>query len=225
MTPGRDSLGTSFNMAAAALRAAAIALAGTCCALPTTAQEAPGRALAVELRVALGDLQRLDEPDLPDRHAEGLHQRLAGALGLLPWLLTRAGRADDAMAIATFAGQTRDATGRAELGALLADLTARTPFALAARASLPQPPAALGEARALHEAYCAGCHDSAGAGDPDALLPARDLRLMARDGDDGEFLARLTLGIKGDETIAFRSPVSDRQLLALRALYAAGFAD
>jgi len=51
------------------------------------------------------------------------------------------------------------------------------------------------------------------------------LRLMASEEPADLFLARLSLGIKGDETIAFRSPVTDRQLLALLALYRAGWND
>lgn len=219
MMPGHPRIARMTTMAAVTMRTAAIVLACAGASLPARGDDTAARALAIELQVALGDLRRLDTPDLPTAHAEGLRERLAGSLGLLPWLLLRAGHGGDAEALAGWASRPLDAEARRRLRPVLDDLAAAVPFALAARADLPQPPAALAEAAALHETYCAGCHDGAGAGDPDARLPARDLRRMAREETAAEFLARLAAGIKGDETIAFRTPVTDRQILALRAYY------
>lgn len=137
----------------------------------------------------------------------------------MPWLLLQNGRAGDADRAAALSDLPVVEPGLAEIAETLADIAARTPFDLAGQMRDLQPPKAIAEAEAIHETYCAGCHDGAGAGDPDEALPARDLRQMAQEGPPSEFLARLVSGIKGDETIAFRTPMTDRQLLALRVFY------
>lgn len=221
MTPRRRFFGASSEMAAVALRAAAIGLFCTVSGAARGAGEEPGtnRALAIELRVALGDLRRIETPGLPEPNVEGLRTRLAGALGLLPWLLMRAGLENEAEALAARAGLPLEDDNRAALSSRLENLAARVPLDLAARIDVAPPGAARAEAGALHETYCAGCHDFAENGDPDIPLPARDLGLMAQEGPPEEFLARLISGVKGDETIAFRSPLTDRQILALYAYY------
>jgi mono/diheme cytochrome c family protein len=83
----------------------------------------------------------------------------------------------------------------------------------------PPTPARLREARAIHDAYCAGCHDGAGNGAADAALPARDLFKMAQQEAANEFLARLVNGVKGDATLHFANPLTDAQIGALWALY------
>ena len=77
----------------------------------------------------------------------------------------------------------------------------------------------LAEARAIHDTYCAGCHDDFGTGDPEAELASRDLFWMARDEKSDQFLARLVNGVKGDETIGFVNPLTDKQIAALWKLY------
>lgn len=225
MTPKRPCIDFFQKVAAVHLRIAAIALSCLAPMRPAVADGIATRSLAVELRVARGDLIRLEAPGLSSANAAGLAQRIRGALGLLPWLLLRAGKPAEAEELAARADTPLDTGGRAALSEALGDLAARFPLDLAARADFAPPGPALAEAAAIHEAYCAGCHDGAGDGDPDIALPARDLRLMAREEPADLFLSRLTLGIKGDETIAFRSPVTDRQLLALLALYRAGWDD
>jgi hypothetical protein len=77
----------------------------------------------------------------------------------------------------------------------------------------------MAEARAIHETYCAGCHDGAGNGAADTLLPARDLFQMARNEPPDLFLARLVNGVKGDASIRFVNPLTDAQIGALWRLY------
>jgi hypothetical protein len=176
--------------------------------------------LPAELRVALGDVMRLDEVGLPERHAEGLIDRIEGALGLLPWLLLKAGDDKGAEALGAWFGHPLDtAPDRAALSELLSALSQDYPLALAERTGHTPPAAAIAEARAIHEAYCMGCHDGFADGDPDERLPSRDLRLMARAEPDDIFLARLVNGVKGDETIAFINPLTERQVLALWTYY------
>jgi cytochrome c553 len=82
-------------------------------------------------------------------------------------------------------------------------------------------PARLSEARAIHATYCAGCHDGAGNGAPEVLLPARDLFEMGRQEAADVFLARLVNGVKGDAAIHFANPLTDAQIGALWTLYRA----
>ncbi len=176
--------------------------------------------LPAELRVALGDVVRLDDSTLPPRHAEGLTARIEGALGLLPWLLQKAGDEEGAAALTVWTDRSFDtAPDRAALAELLQSLALDHPLALAARFDVPPPGADLAEAEAIHQAYCMGCHDGFANGDPDTPLPGRDLRLMAREEPDEVFLSRLINGVKGDASIAFVNPLTERQVMALWAYY------
>lgn len=177
------------------------------------------RVLASELRIALGDVDRLAEADLPAPHSIGLAERLAGSLGLLPWLLQRAGDADGARALSEYQVTNLEPANTEPLAALLATLSDRHPLDLAGTAAPAVTATAMREARVIHQTYCAGCHDGAENGDPDLTLPARDLFFMARTERPDIFVARLFNGVKGDETIGFRNPLTDEQLAALRAFY------
>ncbi|MDQ2089749.1 hypothetical protein [Marimonas arenosa] len=186
--------------------------------VPASATEAEERTLASELLIVRGDLDRL-EMSLPPAHHAGLHQRIRGALGVLPWLLKQAGDYAGAGALEAWQDNPLDLPGdRARLAALLSTLAERHPLALG-QADTRLPPAVQREARAIHDAYCAGCHDGLGEGDPELDLPARDLFGMGRTEPPKLFLARLINGVKGDETLGFLNPLTDRQLLALWILY------
>lgn len=197
----------------------AMALAVAVMAVSVAPAAAPSHELAAELLILRGDLRRLhDEPGLSPKNREGLHQRIAGALGLLPWLLRQAGDAPTAERVRTFQG--RSIVGaRADLIALLDGTIARHPLDRAAFMEPPPTPARLNEARAIHQTYCAGCHDGAGKGSPDLLLPARDLFQMAKQETADEFLARMVNGVKGDATIHFANPLTDAQIGALSVFY------
>lgn len=205
-------------MTAMALAVAVIAIAA---ARATPSPAAPTRALAAELLIARGDLARLDnEPDLPRANRDGLMQRIKGALGLLPFLLRQAG--DPAEAERLRLWQQHAFSGKVERAALMAELDAaiaRFPLDLDAFLKPSPNPARLSEARAIHETYCAGCHDGAGKGSADTLLPARDLFQMARDENADEFLARMVNGVKGDAGVKFANPLTDAQIGALRNYY------
>jgi cytochrome c553 len=180
---------------------------------------APARELAAELLILRGDLGRLGEAGLSAKNRQGLRQRIAGALGLLPWLLRQAG--DEAAAERLRVWQGRPLDDAAERTALVVALDAaiaRHPLDRAVF-SIDATPARLNEARAIHRTYCAGCHDGTGNGAPDLALPARDLFAMARKELVDEFLARMVNGVKGDASIHFANPLTDRQIGALWALY------
>jgi hypothetical protein len=202
------------KLAPTSIGVAAFCLASAGALQAQTPVATPDRTLAAELRVAAGDIARLDEPDLPRAHREGLAARIAGSLGLLPWLLREAGDHD---------GADRLAEGRkddlADIARRLDALMARHTLDLAERGAPTASAKVLLEARAIHDAYCAGCHDDTGDGDPEMTLPIRDLFEMARTEPADIFAARLYVGVKGDETIGFRNPLSEAQFLGLWRYY------
>ncbi len=178
------------------------------------------RDLAAELLIARGDVVRLKDPNLSFLNRQGLSQRVAGALGLLPWLLRNACDAEAAERLRAW--QDRSLTTAADRAALIADLDAVVAGHALDRDAFLQPPPpgrSLLEARAIHQGYCAGCHDGAGDGDPHVDLPPRDLFAMAQQGPEDEFLARLINGVKGDATILYANPLSDAQIGALLRVY------
>jgi hypothetical protein len=209
----RTTLVVAATVTAVAVTAA---LAGDC----TTGSAAADRELAAELLIARGDVVRLANATLSPPNRQGLNERVAGALGLLPWLLRQA--CDGAAAERLRAWQGRSLGAAADRRALIADLAAviaahpldRDPFL-----KLPPPGRSLQEARDIHETYCAGCHDGAGDGAPDLALPPRDLFAMAKHGPEDEFLARLINGVKGDAAILYANPLSDAQVSALLRIY------
>jgi hypothetical protein len=186
---------------------------------PAWAQDAGRRILAAELLILRGDLARFETPGLSRAHRAGLALRIEGALGLVPWLLMQEGDVEPAAALAQWQGYDVAGNGNASLLSLVEHISERYPLGFGDAAPPRASAKALREARAIHETYCAGCHDGAASGDPDTPLPARDLFMMGRDEPPEIFLARLFNGIKGDETIAFENPLTDEQLLALWSFY------
>lgn len=186
---------------------------------PARASDDTARILAAEILVMRADLAQIEKPGLPAPHRAGFVKRIAGTLGLVPWYLIAEG--DDAGAGRVADWQTAWTGADAEvapLDRLLERLSARHPLDLSAF-DIGVTRAELAEARAIHEAYCAGCHDGSGTGDPEAELAARDLFWMARDEASDQFLARLVNGVRGDETIGFVNPLTDKQIAALWKLY------
>jgi len=189
---------------------------------PTTAWavDATDRTLSAELLIMQADLVRLRNAALPPRHREGLTQRLQGTLGVVPWMLRRAGDTAGAQALRPWQDRAlENGDDRARLSALLQNLSARHPLNVRAFEDHADTPAIRREARVVHQTYCAGCHDGAGAGDPDEALPARDLYVLARTESAVVFLARLVNGVKGDASLRFTNPLAERQIAALWRLY------
>ncbi len=191
---------------------------------PLRAADAPNeRQLAAELRIVRADVMRLDTRTLPPLHRQGLRQRIAGALGVLPWLLRLGSDKKGADAVRVWQEKPLDtAAKRARLVALLTRLGTAHRIDVAYFKALPDTSAARNEARAIHNTYCASCHDGAGNGDPGLARPARDLFTMAHSVDASTSLARLINGIKGDAAIRFGNPLSDARLAALWRYYRTG---
>jgi len=203
-----------------AVTAMAFAVVVTAAAAAPPAGSEPARRLAAELLILRGDLGRLDEAGLSAQNRDGLRQRIAGALGLLPWLLRQSGDAAGAERLRAWQGRPLpEAAVRGVLAAELDAEIAQHPIDTGAFLQPLPTPAHLREARAIHDAYCAGCHDGAGNGAPDAALPSRDLFKMAQEEAANVFLARLVNGVKGDAMLHFANPLTDAQIGALWTLY------
>jgi len=199
-----------FKSATAVLYGIAVVVVLSITGASALADRSLPQELAAELLIVRGDLMRLThEPDLPTAHAEGLQQRIKGSLGLLPWLLQQAHDV-------TGADQLLKAqSSRRLLISVLDQLIIRHPLDTAPYSAERLSATARREASAIHEAYCASCHDDMGDGDEDSILPSRDLFLMARESPPQAFLARLINGVKGDETLLFTNPLTPRQIGAL----------
>jgi mono/diheme cytochrome c family protein len=202
-----------FVLAAAALAAVPVAAAPR--------GQGPSLRAAAELLLLRGDLRRLDSrPALPPANREGLRQRIAGELGLLPWLLRQDG--DPAGATRLRPWQHRPLAGpaaRRALAATVDTLLARHKLDRAAFLAPSPTVADLQQARAIYGVYCAACHQGMGNGQPGATLPARDLFLMARREPRGEFLARMVQGVKGTAAIRFANPLTARQIGAMAVMF------
>lgn len=81
------------------------------------------------------------------------------------------------------------------------------------------PNAGLAEARAIHDTYCAACHDGLGAGESEAEIAARDLFWLARAEAPETCLARLVNAVRDDESIGFVNPLRNAQIAAMWKLY------
>jgi hypothetical protein len=206
---------------AAARRCVAALIVGTFGLAPgaVMASEDRVQTLAAEILVTRADLAQIAKPDLPPMHRAGFVKRIDGALGLIPWLLIVAGDVEGAADVAAWQEAWTGAEAEvAKLGQTLAELSQRHPLDMSGY-DVGVTRAELAEARAIHDAYCAGCHDDMGIGDPEEELVGRDLFWMARDEETDQFLARLVNGVKGDETIGFANPLTEKQIAALWKLY------
>ena len=207
---------------AAALRGVAVSVAAALLIVaPGAAQASDDNAqiLAAEILVTRADLAQIAKSELAPMHRTGFVKRIDGALGLLPWLLIVEGDPDSAAHVAAWQDDwTGGATQAGRLDRYLKDLSRRHPLDKSGL-DIGVAHAELAEARAIHDAYCGGCHDGTGTGEPELELAARDLFWMARDEDTDMFLARLVNGVKGDETIGFVNPLTENQIAALWKLY------
>ena len=201
--------------------AATAALAAAQMAGAAPRGQGPSLRAAAELLLLRGDLRRLDStPALPPANREGLRQRIASELGLLPWLLRQDG--DPAGAGRLRPWQHRPLSDPAALKALAATVDALLARHKLDRAAFLDPPptvADLQQARAIYATYCAACHQGMGNGQPGAMLPARDLFLMARREPPDEFLARMVQGVKGTAAIRYANPLTARQIGAMAIMF------
>lgn len=206
-----------LKSATAVLHSIAVVVILSITPAPVQADRSLPQELAAELLIVRGDLLRLtDNAHLPAPHVQGLELRIQGALGILPWLLQRANDRSGADQLRV------SQSSRPALISVLDQLITRHPLDTSPYAPQHLTATQRREAYAVHDAYCASCHDDMGEGDPDTVLPTRDLFQMAQEFSSKAFLARLINGVKGDETLLFTNPLTPQQIGALWHHYRSG---
>lgn len=187
------------------------------------ADAADVRRLGADVAVMAADAGRLAEAALSPPHAAGLRQRLRGGLAFLALSVQAAREADPTLAALdeTRLADLRGAFERSDWASAangLAELTSVYRFNPAHLLPPDDRPKALASARAIHEAYCAGCHD-----DPDLAVarPAWNLFALGRAIPAAELAARLVIGVRGNNQAGLANPLSDAELSSLIALYRA----
>lgn len=185
------------------------------------AQGQHGRRAGANLTVLTGDIKMLEKPDLDRRHEKGLADRIRGQLSNLSLLLR--------LADAESGQPTRDYS--ANIAAIsyaldsrqlslafppLDELQEKFPFEVVGLLSSWRNPESRKLGRAIHEKYCAGCHD-----DPDLEVerPAYNLLAQGVAQPAEEFAARMVIGIRGDRMVGGDNPFTDAELSALIAFY------
>ncbi len=176
------------------------------------------RRLAATLAVAADDIRLIESATRPAEQVPGLRDRVDEALGVLPWLLRLAGDRQGADRLRVVRAENRPLPA---VRAVLSDLSARHPLDSNAFAPPRVPPRNIRTARAIHESYCAGCHDGVALDTP-AERPAVDLFALAAQMPDRAFLARLMEGVRGNRVTGLANPLSDARLGGLAALYRGG---
>ncbi len=185
------------------------------------------RRLAAEIVVMQADTARLSGPGLQELHRRGLKARLGGGLALLP-LLIRAARRDVPSWPAPDRGlidglrRALEADKAADLAAGLARLAETYPFNTAGLLPPDTRPRALAAAGAVHENYCAGCHDEP---DTEVPRPAWSLYELGRKAPPRELAARLVIGVRGQNLTAMDNPLKDSEISGLIAYYRRGAPD
>lgn len=187
-------------------------------------QGADQRQLAAHLVILAGDLKRLGDEHLPVVQRSGLNQRIMGLMGGLPWLFRINGDPENADKARQYLGDPVAVTLNSPFNGWLDQMRERYPFSTRVFDPDRVPPTSYPKALAIHQTYCAGCHDGT-AEDAEVALPARDLYLMAAEMTVEEFLARLANGVRGDQVTGLANPLTDAQMAALTALYRAGKAE
>lgn len=177
------------------------------------AQGEDARRLAAGLIVMSGDVRLLAGKGETLQRREGLRARVAGDLSSLPLLLRRAGRNAAAVPPLRVALAKKDWR---TLERELAVLSRRHPLELHTLLPATPSPEQLRFGAAIHRERCAGCHD---ASNVEAKLPALNLFEQSSKMPRKEFAARLILGVRGNQSTAYRNPFSDLELGALISYY------
>lgn len=177
------------------------------------------RDFAALLEVTRDDALRLAAGRVSEARRRGLRSRLRSALGVLP-LAARSYLQDDARAESAAVGGLAAATRalRAEdwsqVATALSAMCAAYPLSLTGLRAEDATAAAAAAAGRSFRASCGLCHRSS---QPDAALPAPDLRRWARSMPAREFVARMIDGVHGTAFTGFENPLSDAEIAAFYA--------
>lgn len=198
-----------------------VLLTGMAFAIPATvcAEGEHSRRAGAELQVLLGDIGKLQNENLSDKHGRGLRDRILGSLSSLPLLLRLADQERGASGAAPDVNRLRLLLAENELPELAAEfsvLSSAYPFQGAGILSVKVSPKRIENALRLHKAFCSACHDFPFL---DTERPAFKLYDQAKTQSEKEFAARMVTGIRGDVSTGLDNPFTDEEIAALLVLY------
>lgn len=183
------------------------------------AQGEHSRRAATEIRVIIGDLQRLQAPDTLAIHKVGLIHRIQGGLAALDILLRLADQ-ENGNPIAQYREEVINLSewiSNSEFDKanfVLDQWQERYPLDFIELSNDENVEHEL--ARKLHQDLCAGCHDNPVV---EVERPAYNLFDEANKLEYSEFLARLFVGVRGDRVTGIDNPFSDYEIAALINFY------
>jgi len=183
------------------------------------AQGEGARRAGAAVRVILGDARRLtSEPELSQLHLKGLNDRIRGGLAGLEIVLREAAQetGNDPHVISEAVKSLQSSFAAHKLVVFIKQAKAIAtlyPLQLPVISGLP------GRAQVIHTELCAGCHDAPYL---DVERPALNLFKQSQSQSSMEFLARLIVGVRGDKLTGYGNPLSDAEIVGLKAYYKTG---
>jgi len=181
------------------------------------AQGEHARRAGAEIQVLLGDARRLQQMKLPQKHRKGLRDRIRGELSDLEILLRLANQgkrmtlADISVAVKELRSSfiDNDLSGFIQRAKKIAVVYPLLSFVSGS----------VHRAQTLHAQLCAGCHDQPYL---DMERPALNLFQQARIQSVVEFLARLIIGVRGDQLTGYGNPLTEAEIAGLADYYRTG---
>ena len=202
----------------------ALALATSTSANAVTRSETLDRLLCpAELVVVRADAKRLASSELEPHLATGLNNRIAAAVGTLPYLcrryinaVTSGGNAVVPARSSDFISAIRElatlADNPAELVTRIDSLVQMAPFNIARFTINRAGDTDESAMEAVYQQYCHGCHTAT---DTASENPAYSLRSMANEQSDEEFYSRMLLGVRGTPEIGLSNPLTPMEIGAM----------
>ena len=177
--------------------------------------------LAAHLVVLQGDLRQLIELNISATHQLSLKLRIQEKLGLLRLLIRYASQEISLkyLNIHEDLNGLQDLFKKGTLETLLVKinkLSKKYPLYLSPVLKSNLPPVYLKEAAKTHLKLCSGCHSGSLINN---VLPAFDLFKQSRRMSRKEFIARIMLGLRGDQITSFQNPFTDSEISALTTYY------
>jgi len=181
------------------------------------------RRAATEIKVIIGDIQRLQASKTLPIHKIGLKHRIKGGLAALDILLRLADQETNKPIT-----QYTNAVSKLTTWVSNNEYTKALPLLEQWEESYPLNLSGLSMnngngdggshelGKKLHQELCAACHDNPAV---EVERPAYNLFDEANKLDYSEFLARLFLGVRGDRVTGIDNPLSDYEIFALVNFY------
>jgi len=186
------------------------------------AQGEHARRVAAEIRVMAGDITRLENPDNSAQHKAGLIDRVIGGLAALDILLRQADQ-ENKSPVSQYLSVVQELRNLVIAGKfssakeILLLLQNNFPLSIDKFIQIKVEDKDVGGN--LHTELCAHCHDQPVL---NTERPAYNLFSEAKRMPQEEFIARLLVGVRGDQVTGIDNPLSDYETAALVEFYKTG---